>query len=359
MTAANPSWQLAAPDGAADRPLLEISNLTTAFPRRDDVALAVRDVSLSLRAGEVLGLVGESGSGKSVTLRSILGLVPSPGAIVAGSIRLDGRELVGARESELRAVRGTVVSMISQDPASALNPVFTIGEQIAETVRVHLGLGRAAARAEALRLLERVGIPSPRERLGAYPHELSGGMRQRAMIATAIACRPRLILADEPTTSLDVTIQDQILKLLVSLRDELGMSVILVTHDLGVVAQTCQRVAVMYGGSIVEVGPVTTVFADPAHPYTRGLLASLPRMGEGRRRLRVISGSPPDLRALPSGCAFRDRCPLAIVACAEIRPPLEVHGPDHLTACIRHRELGRGGPTAGARIEGPEGGAGG
>ena len=332
---ANPSPQLGAPDGAADRPLLEINNLTTAFPRRDDVALAVRDVSLSLRAGEVLGLVGESGSGKSVTLRSILGLVPSPGAIVAGSIRLDGRELVGARESELRAVRGTVVSMISQDPASALNPVFTIGEQIAETVRVHLGLGRAAARAEALRLLERVGIPSPRERLGAYPHELSGGMRQRAMIATAIACRPRLILADEPTTSLDVTIQDQILRLLADLRDEYGAAMILVTHDLGVVAQNADTIAVMYAGHVVELAPTATLFETPGHPYTRGLIRALPKLAAGGRRqpLTPIPGQPPDIGSPLRGCPFQPRCPYVRDDCAGVDMRLLEIGTAQLGAC--------------------------
>jgi oligopeptide/dipeptide ABC transporter ATP-binding protein len=335
MSAANASLQPVPADSAADPPLLEIRGLTTAFPRRDDVALAVRDVSLSLRAGEVLGLVGESGSGKSVTLRSILGLVPSPGAIVAGSIRLDGRELVGARESELRRVRGTVVSMISQDPASALNPVFTIGEQIAETVRVHLGLGRAAARAEALRLLERVGIPSPRERLGAYPHELSGGMRQRAMIATAISCRPRLILADEPTTSLDVTIQDQILRLLADLRDEYGAAMILVTHDLGVVAQNADTIAVMYAGNVVELAPTDVLFERPGHPYTRGLIQALPTLAAGGRRqpLMPIPGQPPDIGALPRGCPFQPRCPHVRDACAGVDMRLLEIGPAQLSAC--------------------------
>jgi oligopeptide/dipeptide ABC transporter ATP-binding protein len=254
---------------------------------------------------------------------------------VAGSIRLDGRELVGARESELRRVRGTVVSMISQDPASALNPVFTIGEQIAETVRVHRGLGRAAARAEALRLLERVGIPSPRERLGAYPHELSGGMRQRAMIATAIACRPRLILADEPTTSLDVTIQDQILRLLADLRDEYGAAMILVTHDLGVVAQNADTIAVMYAGHVVELAPTNVLFETPGHPYTRGLIQALPTLAAGGRRqpLMPIPGQPPDIGALPPGCPFQPRCPHVREACTGVDMRLREIGPAQLDAC--------------------------
>jgi len=343
----------------ADHPALEVVGLTTFYETRRGDVRAVDDVSLTVKRGEIFGLVGESGSGKSTAIRSIIRLLPRGTArIVAGSVRLGDMDLLRLSESDMRRVRGVRIGMVFQDPMTSLNPVLTVGEQIGEALRYH-GASRDRVRQRTLEVMSLVGIPEASRRLGAHPHELSGGLRQRVAIAMALVGAPEVLLADEPTTALDVTIQDQILKLLVSLRDELGMSVILVTHDLGVVAQTCQRVAVMYGGSIVEVGPVTTVFADPAHPYTRGLLASLPRMGEGRRRLRVISGSPPDLRALPSGCAFRDRCPLAIAACAEIRPPLEVHGPDHLTACIRHRELGRGGPTAGARIEGPEGGAGG
>jgi peptide/nickel transport system ATP-binding protein len=315
--------------------LLEISGLTTAFPRRNGVTLVVQNLALSLESGQVLGLVGESGSGKSVTLRSILGLVPAPGAILAGSIKLEGVELVGLSQRRLRRVRGRVVSMIFQDPASALDPVFTIGDQIAETVRAHLGGSRSAARAEALALLERVGIPSPRERLRAYPHELSGGMRQRAMIATAIACRPQLILADEPTTNLDVTIQDQILHLLADLRAEQGAAMILVSHDLGVVAQNADLIAVMYAGWIVERSTTRELFERPRHPYTRGLIQALPtlRQGAERQRLAPIPGQPPDVGSLPEGCPFQPRCPLVREACARVDMRLIEVMPGHLTAC--------------------------
>jgi peptide/nickel transport system ATP-binding protein len=324
------------PGGAHDPgPLLRISGLTTAFPRRDAVSLVVRNLSLELDSGQVLGLVGESGSGKSITLRSILGLVPSPGAIVAGSVSLDGVELVGLSQRALRRFRGRVVSMIFQDPASALNPVFSIGDQIAETVRAHLDVSRTEARAEALTLLERVGIPSPRTRLRAYPHELSGGMRQRAMIATAIACRPRLILADEPTTNLDVTIQDQILHLLAELRAEQGAAMILVSHDLGVVAQNADVIAVMYAGWIVERASTRALFENPRHPYTRGLIGALPtlRTGSERQPLTPIPGQPPDVAALPEGCPFQPRCPLARDACADVDMHLIESAPGHVTAC--------------------------
>jgi oligopeptide/dipeptide ABC transporter ATP-binding protein len=327
---------MSSPGGPHDpAPLLRISGLTTAFPRRDAVSLVVRDLSFELDSGQVLGLVGESGSGKSVTLRSILGLVPSPGAIVAGSVSLDGVELVGLSQRALRRFRGRVVSMIFQDPASALNPVFSIGDQIAETVRAHLDVSRAEARAEALTLLERVGIPSPRARLRAYPHELSGGMRQRAMIATAIACRPRLILADEPTTNLDVTIQDQILHLLAELRAEQGAAMILVSHDLGVVAQNADVIAVMYAGWIVERASTSALFENPRHPYTRGLIGALPtlRAGSERHPLTPIPGQPPDVAALPEGCPFQPRCPLAREACRDVDMQLIEAAPGHVTAC--------------------------
>jgi oligopeptide/dipeptide ABC transporter ATP-binding protein len=327
---------MSSPGAAQDpAPLLRISGLTTAFPRRDAVSLVVRDLSLELDSGQVLGLVGESGSGKSITLRSILGLVPAPGAIVAGSVSLDGVELVGLSQRALRRFRGRVVSMIFQDPASALNPVFSIGDQIAETVRAHLDMSRAEARAEALTLLERVGIPSPRARLRAYPHELSGGMRQRAMIATAIACRPRLILADEPTTNLDVTIQDQILHLLAELRAEQGAAMILVSHDLGVVAQNADVIAVMYAGWIVERASTSALFEHPRHPYTRGLIGALPtlRAGSERQPLTPIPGQPPDVAALPEGCPFQPRCPLAREACRDVDMQLIEAAPGHVTAC--------------------------
>lgn len=323
-------------------PVLTVDGLTTVYQTRRGEVRAVDGLDLAVHGGEIFGLVGESGSGKSTAIRSIIRLLPRHSAhISAGSVRLGDVDLLTLSEAEMRRIRGARIGMVFQDPMTSLNPVMTVGEQIGESLRYH-GIGRSEARRRTLATMSLVGIPEVARRVGAHPHELSGGLRQRVAIAMALVGSPQILLADEPTTALDVTIQDQILKLLVGLRDELGMSVILVTHDLGVVAQTCQRVAVMYAGSIVEVGPVATVFANPVHPYTRGLLASLPRMGEGRRRLRVISGSPPDIGALPSGCAFRDRCPLAIAACADVRPPLVAHGPDHLTACIRHNELGAG-----------------
>ncbi len=324
---------------ASAAPVLTVAGLTTLYKTRRGEVTAVDNLDLAVQGSEIFGLVGESGSGKSTAIRSIIRLLPKSSArIAAGSVRLGEIDLLALSEAEMRRVRGARMGMVFQDPMTSLNPVMTVGEQIGESLRYH-GVGRTEARSRTLETMSLVGIPEVSRRYGAHPHELSGGLRQRVAIAMALVGSPEILLADEPTTALDVTIQDQILKLLVSLRDELGMSVILVTHDLGVVAQTCQRVAVMYAGSIVEVGPVKTVFANPAHPYTRGLLASLPRMGEGRRRLRVIAGSPPDIGALPSGCPFRDRCPMAIAACAEVRPLLEAHGPDHRVACIRHAEL--------------------
>jgi peptide/nickel transport system ATP-binding protein/oligopeptide transport system ATP-binding protein len=320
-------------------PVLRVEGLTTVYQTRRGEVRAVDRLDLAVQGGEIFGLVGESGSGKSTAIRSIIRLLPRHSArISTGTVRLGDVDLLALSESAMRRIRGARIGMVFQDPMTSLNPVMTVGEQIGESLRYH-GVGGSEARKRTLETMSLVGIPEVTRRYGAHPHELSGGLRQRVAIAMALVGSPEILLADEPTTALDVTIQDQILKLLVGLRDELGMSVILVTHDLGVVAQTCQRVAVMYAGSIVEVGPVRTVFSNPAHPYTRGLLASLPRMGEGRRRLRVISGSPPDIGALPSGCPFRDRCPLAIAACADVRPPLEGHGPDHLTACIRHGEF--------------------
>jgi oligopeptide/dipeptide ABC transporter ATP-binding protein len=316
-------------------PLLVVEDLVTVFPTRSGFAIAANHVSFSISAGETLGLVGESGSGKSVTCRSILRLVPRPGEILHGSIRFDGKDVLGLSTRELRAVRGAEISMIFQDPMSSLNPVYTIGDQITEPLRVHRGLGRRAARAEAEQLLDRVGIPSPRERLDAYPHELSGGMRQRVMIAIAISCKPKLLLADEPTTALDVTIQDQILSLLLDLQADQGMAILLVSHDLGVIAQTCDRVCVMYGGYVVEESPAAEIFEGSQHPYTAALLRALPEFAleqEGRR-LTPIPGQPPDLANLPDGCPFRPRCGFARAACAEVPMVLEPAGPAHWTAC--------------------------
>jgi peptide/nickel transport system ATP-binding protein len=319
-------------------PILEVRSLKTAFPTARGVALAVNNVSLSVAAGETKGIVGESGSGKSMTCRSILGLVPWPGQIIGGSVLWKGRELVGLPERKLRAIRGPEIAMIFQDPTSALNPVFTIGEQIAETMRVHLKLRSRQARREATELLGRVGIPSPRERYRAYPHQLSGGMRQRAMIAIAISCRPQLVLADEPTTNLDVTIQDQILNLLADLQAEYGMALVLVSHDLGVVAQNADSVAVMYSGFIVEQAPTASLFPDCRHPYTAGLIRALPSMrGRAGAPLEPIPGQPPELDALVAGCPFQPRCRFAREACSEV--DMQLRGDGHLSACPFVEEL--------------------
>ena len=315
--------------------LLEVRDLHTAFPASSGAVLAASGVSFSLAARETKGIVGESGSGKSITLRSLLGLVPEPGRVIEGEVLWDGRDLLKLSHAELRAIRGREISMIFQDPTSSLNPVYTIGEQIGEILRVKLGMGRRAARERAVELLDHVGIPAAGKRVGSYPHELSGGMRQRVMIAVAIACKPRLLLADEPTTALDVTIQDQILALLAELQDEFGMAMILVSHDLGVVAQNCDSVVVMYAGHVVEDAPATALFHSPRHPYTAALLKALPslRAPGVRGRLAQISGQPPDLARLPEGCPFRPRCPSSRDACAGVTMELEAVGPAHATAC--------------------------
>jgi oligopeptide/dipeptide ABC transporter ATP-binding protein len=312
-----------------------LRGLEVGFPTVTGVAVVVRGLSLDVGRGEVVGLVGESGSGKSVTCRAVLGLVPPPGAILAGEILLDGRDIAGAPERELRRIRGTEVAMVFQDPMSSLNPVFSVGRQIVEVLTKHLDMSRGAARGRAVDLLDRVGIPSPERRMKAYPHELSGGMRQRVMLALALAGEPRLLLADEPTTALDVTIQDQILVLLRDIRDETGMSIILVSHDLGVIAQTCDRVAVMYAGHLVEVARARELFARPRHPYTRALLEAIPRIERAvlRGELRAIAGQPPDVRGFGGGCPFAPRCAHARESCSEVTMELEPVGPDHLTAC--------------------------
>jgi oligopeptide/dipeptide ABC transporter ATP-binding protein len=326
---------------ALPEPLLDVVDLHTAFPGVHGPIFAARGVGFRLEAGRTLGIVGESGSGKSVTLRSLIGLVPPPGLVVAGEVRWRGRDLLRLAPHELRRIRGREISMIFQDPTSSLNPVFTIGDQIAETLRVKLGATRREARERAVELLDHVGIPAARMRLAAYPHELSGGMRQRVMIAIAVACRPALLLADEPTTALDVTIQDQILTLLTELQQEYRMALVLVSHDLGVIAETCDSVVVMYAGYVVEEAVAETLFAVPAHPYTLGLMRALPtlRRGEERGRLAQIPGQPPDLAALPAGCPFRPRCPYARDACAEVPMTLEPAVSGHLTACPFHGDM--------------------
>jgi oligopeptide/dipeptide ABC transporter ATP-binding protein len=316
-------------------PLLALDGVKIAFGPEDEPLHAVRGVSLEIAPGEVVGLVGESGSGKSLTCRSVMRLVPAPGRVSEGSVRFDGRDVLAMSSRELRALRANDVGMIYQDPFSSLNPVFRIGAQLVETLRANRGLGKAEARAEAAALLDRVGIPDPQRRLLSYPHELSGGMRQRVMIALATASEPRLLIADEPTTALDVTTQAQILALLLEMRDALGMAVLMVSHDFGVIAQVCDRVAVMYGGHIVETGPVETIYDNPQHPYTRALLESVPELeSAGRAQPREgIAGQPPELGEELPGCVFEPRCAFAQAGCRSIPMVLESAGAGHASAC--------------------------
>jgi len=320
-------------------PLLEVRSLTTEFViERGGVPRAVRvvdDVSFAIGRGEVLALAGESGSGKSVTALSILRLVPPEGRISAGSIRFEGRELLSLDERELRRVRGARIGFVFQEPMTALNPVFTVGGQIAEALEVHGVAKGAAARARAVELLDAVRIPEPARRARDFPHQLSGGMRQRVLIAAAIACRPSLVIADEPTTALDATVQADILDLLGAMREEFGLSLLLITHDLGIVARLADRAAVMYAGRIVEIGPAREVLASPHHPYTRGLLASLPGSVPGAR-LEAIPGTVPDLAMLPPGCAFAPRCPDRFSACDASRPGPVAVSPGHSARCFLH-----------------------
>lgn len=312
---------------------LEVRNLTTTFATGAGVITPVDDVSFSVMPGEVMGLVGESGSGKSVTLRSILGLLPL-NAGARGKVTWQGRNLLTLPPRDLRKVRGGQISMIFQEPMTALNPVLPVNLQIDENLGAHTDLNAAGRRARARELMDLVGIPDAARRLGEYPHQFSGGMRQRVMIAIALASNPQLLLADEPTTALDVTIQDQILKLILDLRDALAMSVVLVTHDLGVVASTCDRMAVMYAGRIVETGPVAEVFVTPQHAYTRGLLGSVPRAGRERSPLTSIEGTPPGLSSLPTGCAFHPRCAFASDRCRAAVPVMEEIGRGRAVACF-------------------------
>ena len=323
--------------------LLAVRNLRVLFRTEAGEVAAVDDVSFDVAEGEVLGIVGESGSGKSVTALSIMGLLPSPPArIGGGSVVFQGRELLGLGERAMRSIRGPGIGMIFQEPMTSLNPVFTIGEQLMETVRVHERVGRNAQRERAIDMLARVGIATPERRLHDYPHQLSGGMRQRVMIAMALACSPKLLIADEPTTALDVTIQQQILELLLDLREELKMAIVIITHNMGVVAETADRVIVMYAGKIVERAPVGELFARPAHPYTRGLLESIPTLTDERERLKTIPGTLPNPAALPRGCRFEPRCSFRVDACAAAVPPLLAMGAGHESACIRRNELDLG-----------------
>ncbi|ULH17521.1 ABC transporter ATP-binding protein (plasmid) [Deinococcus sp. KNUC1210] len=324
--------------GATATPLLSVRDLNVRIPTPAGELHAVRGVNFDLKPGEVLGLVGESGSGKSVTLRALLRLHRPPIAM-SGEVLYGGQNLLALPESRLRAVRGAQISMIFQEPMTALNPVLTVGEQIQENLREHRGLRGKAAQDRAAELLDLTGIPSPRARLSDYPHQFSGGMRQRAMIAIALASEPKLLLADEPTTALDVTIQDQILRLLLRLREELHMSIILVTHDLGVVAQTCDRVAVMYGGRLMETAGVEELFHHPRHAYSLGLLRSLPGAGAHRQPLQPIPGGPPNLRYLPEGCTFAPRCLYVSPACLGSEPPLMMLEGGRASACVHHAEL--------------------
>jgi peptide/nickel transport system ATP-binding protein len=315
-------------------PLLQVDNLVTTFETADGSVRAVDGVSFAIGRGETVALVGESGCGKSVTALSIMRLVQAPaGRIASGRVLLDGVDLASLPEPGMRKVRGARIAMIFQEPMTSLNPVLTVGFQVAEAVQLHRGLSRAEAWNEAVKMLDLVEIDDPAERAKAYPHQLSGGMRQRVMIAMALSCGPELLIADEPTTALDVTIQAQILELLDGLRSRLGMALLLITHDLGVVAERAERVLVMYAGRVVEEGPVGDVFTTPRHPYARGLLRSVPRLGRPRSRLEAIPGYVPRLTELPSGCRFRDRCELAEAACAQIDPLLETFAPGRLAAC--------------------------
>ncbi len=315
-------------------PVLEISDLSTHIQLTKSVVHAVGNVDLTVEPGEALGLVGESGCGKSMTGLSIMGLLPPGGKIVSGSIKLDGRELAGLSDAEMRTIRGNDIAMIFQDPLTSLDPTKTIGYQVAEPVRLHKGASKAQAMARATEVLGLVGLPRPEERLGDYPHQLSGGMRQRVMIAMALSCEPKLLIADEPTTALDVTIQAQILALLHDLKDRLGMAMLLITHDMGVIAGHADRVQVMYAGRMVEVTSTPNLFQHMRHPYTRALLASIPRLSQdGRRRLLTIGGLPPDLSQPPAGCRFAPRCSRATDKCREQEPPLTGETADHLFSC--------------------------
>ena len=319
-------------------PLLEVEHLRVEFPGRRGRLVALDDVSFSIAPGEVLGVVGESGAGKSLTGASIIGLLDPPGRIAGGEIRFDGARIDNLPYEQMRKLRGRQIGAIFQDPLTSLDPLYTVGQQLVETVQTHLGLNTAEARRRAVRLLQETGIPAAEERLDQYPHQFSGGMRQRAAIAMALALRPKLVIADEPVTALDVIVQRQVLDTIRNLSLELGLSAIIVTHDISVVAYLCSMIAVMYAGRIVEYGPTERVMAEPAHPYTMGLMNASPDLARAGEELTPIEGSPPSLLQPPPGCRFAPRCPFALAACREAMPATSELAPDHSAACLRAGE---------------------
>ena len=308
-------------------PLLEVNNLRVEFPTRHGTLLALDDISFSIEPGEILGVVGESGAGKSLTGAAIIGLLEPPGRVAGGEIRFEGQRIDNLSREQMRSIRGRKIGAIFQDPLTSLNPLYTIGRQLIETIRNHLPMSEEEARQRAIKLLQETGIPAAEQRIEQYPHQFSGGMRQRVVIALALAAEPKLIVADEPTTALDVSIQAQIISLLKRLCKDHGAAVMLVTHDMGVIAETCDRVAVLYAGRVAEIGPVQDVIHRPSHPYTQGLMGSIPAMGEDRERLLQIDGSMPRLNNIPAGCAFNPRCPNVMDRCRVDRPDLMDAGP--------------------------------
>lgn len=331
--------------------LLEVEHLRIEFPTRRGTLLAVDDISFSIEEGEVLGVVGESGAGKSLTGAAIIGLLEPPGRIAAGEVRLDGRRIDNLAYEDLRKIRGREIGAIFQDPLTSLNPLYKIGRQLIETIQTHTSLNHTAARDRAIELLTEVGIPAPERRIDAYPHEFSGGMRQRVVIALALAANPRLIIADEPTTALDVSIQAQIIALLKRLCRDHGTAVMLITHDMGVIAETADRVAVMYAGCIAEIGPVYDVVKSPSHPYTQGLMGSIPVIGHGIERLTQIDGSMPRLTEIPKGCAFNPRCPVAIDRCYQERPDLLPKGPTYAACWLGDAERAAPASATGRQVD--------
>jgi len=318
---------LNAPAAAPPNVALAVRDLAVTFATAEGEIEAVEGVAFEIAAGRTLGVVGESGCGKSVTALAVMGLIAPPGRVAAGSIRLEGRKIATGDGAAMARLRGRRLAMVFQEPMTSLNPVFTVGEQIAEMYRVHEGAAPGAARGRAVAMLDRVGIPAPERRARDYPHQLSGGMRQRAMIAIALACRPVVLIADEPTTALDVTVQAQILELMLALQEEMGMAVLFISHNMGVISEVADEVAVMYAGRIVERAPAAALFAEPRHPYTRGLIATIPRLGAGAHHLAAIPGQVPSPFDRPPGCRFSDRCPLAEARCREREPPL-AEGPN-------------------------------